>query len=121
MSSINDQFSARHNIVDGVGQSCLSVSSPGGVLLIVTLGIVTWPLLGCVHVTECFTLSCSDSLGSLYLIVCLSHSNKELIVLESPAPVLVAHTINMFVHLARDQENTTDEGWVIILGMETRR
>ena len=51
----------------------------------------------------------------------LTHPHKELVILETPAPVLVAHSIHLIVVLARDEQNAPDKSWVVIFGVQLRR
>ena len=104
--------------VQGVGEPRLLVPPPGRVPLVVALGVVPGPVLGDVHVTEGAALPCPDPLGSLDHEVGLTHAHKELVILQTPAPVLVTHPVQLGEHLARDEEDAPDEGGVVILGME---
>jgi len=107
--------------VDRVGDPGLLVKPPGQIPLVVTLGLVSAPLLGAVEVTEGSSPTSSDPGGSLHHDVPSSHSHVELIVLQAPAPVLVAHTIHLLEAGSGDEQNSTDEGWVIVLRVELIR
>jgi len=63
----------------------------------------------------------ATSLNPLRLLndhICLPHPHEELIILQPPAPVLVAHPVQLLVMLARYQKNTSYEGGVVILGVQ---
>ena len=104
--------------VQGVGQPGRLVPPPGRVPLVVTLGVIPRSILRDVDVAKGAALPRPDSLGPLNHNVGLTHAHKELIVLKAPSPVLVAHPVELGVHLARDEEDAADEGRVVILGME---
>ena len=107
--------------VDGVGDPGLLVQPPGEVPLVVTLGLVPAPLLAAVDVTEGARPTCPDTCWSLHHDVPSPHSHIELIVLQPPPPVLVAHPIHLLVAGSGDQENASDEGGVVVLRVQLMR
>ena len=107
--------------VDRVGHPGLLVQPPGEVPLVVALGLVSAPLLVAVEVTEGPGPTSPDPGGSLHHDVPPPHSHVELIVLQAPAPVLVAHPVDLLVAGPGDQQNPTDEGGVVVLGVELVR
>ena len=108
--------------VHGVRQSRLPVQSPGQVPLIVTLPLVspTASLPGTVDVPERLPPGPNPG-GSLHHDVGPSHPHVELVILQSPAPVLVAHTVDLLVVGPGDEQYAPDEGWVVVLWVELIR
>ena len=51
----------------------------------------------------------------------LTHPNKELVILKTPSPVLIAHSIHLIVVLARYEQNAPNECWVVIFGVQLWR
>ena len=72
-------------------------------------------------VTEGSRPTCPDTGWSLHHDVASPHSHIELIVLQPPPPVLVAHTVHLLVAVSGDQQNASDEGRVVVLGVELMR
>ena len=104
--------------VDSVGHPGLLVQPPGQVPLVVALGLVSGPLLAAVKVTESPSPPSSDPAGLLHHDVPPPHPHVELVVLQAPAPVLVAHPVHLLEVCSGDEQNPTDEGGVIVLRME---
>ena len=48
----------------------------------------------------------------------LAHSHEELVIFETPSPVLVAHPIHLVIVLARNEQNAPNKSWVVIFWVQ---
>ena len=121
---VNSQMSLGRYLVKYCGKPGLFVSPPCGVPLVVTLCIVPLPLLSTVDVGKSSTFSTADAFRPLDRKICLqrkiecvpfpiryrgknigamphlSYPHKELVILQTPSPILVAHAIYLIVMFA---------------------
>ena len=118
--SIYHQLLLTNNFVEGCGEASLPVSSPGGISLVVAFSIVPLPVLVLVAVQmpECSLPASPDPCRPLYSKVSLPHPHEELVILQPPPPVLVTHPVHLLEVVARDEEDPSYEGGVVILGVK---
>ena len=62
-----------------------------------------------------------DAVGSLHHDVGPPHPHVELVILQAPPPVLVAHAVDLLVGGPGDEQYAADEGRVVVLGVELVR
>ena len=66
----------------------------------------------------CFCLVSFDIRRKIRRKIDLTHPNKELVILETPSPIFIAHPVHLIVVLARNEQNASDEGWIVIFWMQ---
>jgi len=115
---VNSEVPLGRYLVKDCGKPGLFVSPPCGISLVVTFCIVPLPLLGAVNVCEGSTSSTADPFWPLNWKVGLTHSHEELVIFETPSPVLVAHPIHLVIVLARNEQNAPNKSWVVIFWVQ---
>ena len=119
MAVVDDKSSSGEEPVHGVGQSRLLVQSPGEIPLVVAPGLVPAPpSLPAVDVPEGAPPACPDAGGSLHHDVPPPQPHVELVVLQPPPPVLVAHAVHLLIAGSGYQQDSSYEGRVVVLGVQ---
>lgn len=110
-----------HHLVLDVLEAGVSVPPAGHLLLVVALGEVPLAPGRVVIVPERIGLVSRQISWARDLEPGVSHAHVELVVLEPPAPVLVAHAVDQLEVPRGDEQNAAHKGGVVVAGVQVRR